>query len=98
MANIIADINDRGHLFQSSIDSFFQKLNISGLLSRSNFYKEAGSAVLIYLKSFSHLSLPAKTFTELSQQRILNYHSERIPLTVFSTADILTGRNFCIWS
>jgi len=37
MANIIADINDRGHLFQPSIDSFFQKLHISALLSRSNF-------------------------------------------------------------
>jgi len=42
MANIIPDINDRGHLLQSSIDSFFQKLNISGLLSRSNFYKGVG--------------------------------------------------------
>ena len=60
MANIIADINDRGHLFQSSIDSFFQKLNISGLLSRSNFYKEAGFSCTQILKELFALVFTGK--------------------------------------
>lgn len=60
MANIISDINDRGHLFQSSIDSFFQKLNISGLLSRSNFYKEAGFSCTQILKEIFTLVFTGK--------------------------------------
>jgi|GEM_PF-3432401 len=98
MADIIADIKDRGHLFQSSIDFFFQKLNISSLLSRSNFYKEAGFSCTQIQKEFFSLVFTGKNLTELFRQRVLNDHSERIPLIFFSTADISTEKNPCIWS
>lgn len=60
MTNIIADINDSGHLFQSSIDFFFQKLNISNLLRCSNFYKEAGFSCTQILKELFALVFTGK--------------------------------------
>ena len=60
MTNIITDINDSGHIFQSSIDSFFKKLNISKLLLCSNFYKESGFSCTLILKELFALIFTGK--------------------------------------
>lgn len=60
MTNIIADINDRENSFQSSIDFFFKKLNISCLLNRSNFYKESGFSCILILKELFTLIFTGK--------------------------------------
>ena len=60
MTNIIADINDSGRSFQSSIDFFFKKLNISCLLNRSNFYKVSGFSCILILKELFTLIFTGK--------------------------------------
>jgi len=88
----------RGHLFQSSIDSFFQKLNISDPLSRSSFYKEAGFSCTQILKELFALVFTGKNLYRALLAEGSELSFKKIPLTVFSTADILIGRNSCIWS
>ena len=52
MTSIIADINDNRHVFKSSVDQFFSKINISKQLKSSNFYKESGfSCTQMYFAS-----------------------------------------------
>ena len=50
MTNIIADINDNRHVFKSSVDHFFSKINISKQLKISNFHKESGFSCTKILK------------------------------------------------
>ncbi len=60
MTNIIADINDNRHVFKSSVDLFFSRINISKQLKISNFYKESGFSCTQILKELFTLVFTGK--------------------------------------
>ena len=75
MTNIIADINDNRHVFKSSVDHFFSKINISKQLKSSNFYKESGFSCTQILKELFTLVFTGKNLYRslLSEDALLTF-------------------------
>ena len=75
MTNIIADINDNRHVFKSSVDHFFSKINISKQLKSSNFYKESGFSCTQILKELFALVFTGKNLYRslLSDDALLTF-------------------------
>ncbi len=75
MTNIIADINDNRHVFKSSVDHFFSKINISKQLKSSNFYKESGFSCTQILKELFTLVFTGKNLYRslLSEDVLLTF-------------------------
>lgn len=96
MTSIIADINDNRHVFKSSVDHFFSKINISKQLKSSNFYKESGFSCTQILKELFALVFTGKNLYRslLSDDALLTFRRTRH--TVSSTVSISTGKNSCI--